>query len=443
MVFSLTSMVDDSMSVGRGSDSDTESTPTADRRTVLKGAAAGGTALSMGLAGCTSILGGGDSGAIKVGSLSDRSGSLAVYGNPMTKATQLAVDQINADGGLLDRDVELLNPDPQSTNQRYKDLARRLILEDNVDLLLGGISSASREAIRPIIDENQQLYFYPALYEGGVCDEYTYLTGPVPTQQIRPLVEYMVNEFGPDCYTLAADYNFGQISALWTRRYLEEFGGNLLDEEFIPLSVSDFGSSINRVQNQDPDWIMSLLVGGNHVQFFKQAESSGLQKPMGSTVQVGASYEHNTLAPPVLEDMHVSFNYVEELPSERNQQFVSNFREQFPNTPYINQHAQSQFMSLLFWKKAVEAAGTVDQEAVNTELEKGISINAPEGDVTIDPKTHHTNHNMHIIRVGDDHSLEFLDTIDNIKPEWLAQRCKLASESTWSDPITQQFTPKL
>lgn len=412
-----------------------------DRRSFVKGTATGGVALSFSLAGCTSSLGG-DSGQIKVGSLSDRSGALAVYGNPMTKATKLAVDQINADGGLLDREVKLVNPDPQSNNQRYKDLARRLILEEEVDVLLGGISSASREAIRPIINENKQLYFYPALYEGGVCDEYTYLTGPVPTQQIRPLVKYMVNEFGSDCYTLAADYNFGQISALWTKRYLEEFGGNLVGEEFIPLSVSNFGSTINRVQNKNPDWIMSLLVGGNHVQFFKQAESTGLEKPMGSTVQVGASYEHKTLAAPVLENMHVSFNYVEELPNDRNQTFVKNFRQKFSDTPYINQHAQSQYTSLKFWQKAVEQAGTVDQKAVNTELEKGPSLNAPEGEIALDPETHHTNHDIHLIRVTKDHSLEFLKTYDNVKPEWLAQRCKLASESTWENPTTKQFLPK-
>lgn len=420
-----------------------ENLATTQRRTFLKETATGGAAISFGLAGCMSTFSGGDEGPIKIGSLSDRSGELAVYGGPMTKATQLAVDQINDDGGLLGRDVKLINPDPQSSNQQYKDLAQKLILEDEVDVLLGGISSASREAIRPIVNENKQLYFYPALYEGGVCDEYTYLTGPVPTQQIRPLVEYMIEEFGPNCYTMAADYNFGQLSALWTRRYLDEFGGNLAGEEFIPLSVSDFGSSINRIQNEDPDWIMSFLVGANHVQFFKEADSTGLKKPMGSSVQVGASFEHKTLSASVLENMHVSFNYVQELKTERNQAFVQEFMDKYPDTEYINQHAQSQYMSLQFWQKAVEQAETVNQKDVGAQLEEGIEIDAPEGDAAIDPSTHHTNHDIHLLRVTQDHSLEEIKTIEGITAEWLAERCELASsESTWENPTSKQLTPE-
>lgn len=413
----------------------------ADRRTFLKGATAGGLVLTTGLAGCTNPVGGGGDEPIKVGSLIDQSGELAVYGNPMANATQLAVDQINENGGLLDRDVELVMEDPQSSNDRYQSMARQLILEENVDVLLGGISSASREAIRPIVDENQQLYFYPALYEGGVCDEYTYLTGPVPPQQIQPLVEYMIDEFGENVYIMAADYNFGQISTLWARQYIEEMGGTVQNNEFVPLSVSDFGSSINRIENQNPDWIMSFLVGANHVQFFKQANSQGLQKPMGSTVQAGASYEHKTLSPPVLQDMHVSFNYLEELDTERNQKFVSNFRDKFPDTEYINQHAQSQYLSIKFWQEAVEQAGTVNQQEVNDQLEEGPEVDAPEGNVALDPETHHTNHDMHIFRVGEDHSLSEVETVEGIQPTWLQERCALASESTWDDPTTEQFTP--
>lgn len=436
-------MLEDDYEQGRGSsEKPRRGNDGWNRRSVLKGAVAGAAVVSTGLAGCTGSLTGGGGGPIRVGSLSDRSGPLAVYGNPMTQATELAVAQINDDDGLLDREVELINPDPQSSNDQYQNLARRLILEDEVDILLGGISSASREAIRPIIDENKQLYFYPALYEGGVCDEYTYLTGPEPTQQIEPLVEFMLDEFGPNVYTLAADYNFGQISALWTERLVDQNNGSLVGEEFIPLSVSDFGSTINRIESENPDWLMSFLVGANHIQFFEQFHSEGLEKPMGSTVQAGASYDHLTLNPPLLTDLYISFNYVEELPGERNEEFVNNFRDMFPDAPYINQHAQSQYMSLMFWRTAVENTDTVEMSEVSAELESGIGIEAPEGDVQIDPATHHTNHDIHILRVDENHELNALQTIEDINPTWLQERCQLASESTWDDPITEQFIPE-
>lgn len=409
------------------------------RRTALK---AGGTALIASFAGCTGLGGGGDGGAIQIGLLADRTGPISVYGVPMTSAAQLWQSEVNDNGGLLDREVEIINPDPQSDNQQYQNLARQLILEDNVDVLMGGITSASREAIREdIVDENQQLYFYPALYEGGVCDEYVYMTGPTPTQQLRPLIDYMVEEFGGNVYTLAADYNFGQISALWADRYVQDNGGSIVGEEFIPLSVGNFGSTIDRVESADPDWIMSLLVGNNHVSFFSQAESSGLQKPMASTVQVGASYEHKTLSPPNLEGMHSAWNYLEELPTDRNQEFVDRFYEMFPETQYINQHAQSQYVSCLLYGAAVEEAGTTDQPEVNDVLESGISVEAPQGTATVDPATHHLAHSITLTRVEEDHSLEFLGTTEGVEPTWLQERCSLASESTWDDPTSEFFQP--
>jgi branched-chain amino acid transport system substrate-binding protein len=410
-----------------------------DRRTALT---AGGVALTASFAGCSGLTGGGGDDVVKVGLLADRTGSISVYGTPMTSAAQLWQSEVNDNGGLLGREVELINPDPQSDNQQYQNLARQLILQDNVDVLMGGITSASREAIRAdIVDENEQLYFYPALYEGGICDEYVYMTGPTPTQQLRPLIDYMTEEFGGDVYTLAADYNFGQISALWADRYVQDNGGSILSEEFIPLSVGDFGSTINRVESADPDWIMSLLVGNNHVSFFDQAESSGLQKPMASTVQIGASYEHKTLSPPNLEGMYTAWNYLEELPTDRNQAFVDKFYNMFPDTQYINQHAESQYISCLLYEAAVKEAGTTNQQDVNSVLESGISVEAPQGTVSVDPETHHLTHDITLTRVQEDHSLEFLGTTESVEPTWLQDRCNLGSDSTWDDPTSEFYQP--
>jgi branched-chain amino acid transport system substrate-binding protein len=399
-------------------------------------------ALTASFAGCSGLTGGGGDDVVKVGLLADRTGSISVYGTPMTSAAQLWQSEVNDNGGLLGREVELINPDPQSDNQQYQNLARQLILQDNVDVLMGGITSASREAIRAdIVDENEQLYFYPALYEGGICDEYVYMTGPTPTQQLRPLIDYMTEEFGGDVYTLAADYNFGQISALWADRYVQDNGGSILSEEFIPLSVGDFGSTINRVESADPDWIMSLLVGNNHVSFFDQAESSGLQKPMASTVQIGASYEHKTLSPPNLEGMYTAWNYLEELPTDRNQAFVDKFYNMFPDTQYINQHAESQYISCLLYEAAVKEAGTTNQQDVNSVLESGISVEAPQGTVSVDPETHHLTHDITLTRVQEDHSLEFLGTTESVEPTWLQDRCNLGSDSTWDDPTSEFYQP--
>jgi len=411
---------------------------TVTRRGFIKNSSTIAAISSVGLAGCL----GDDGDEIVLGDLSPRTGDMSIYGNPMSNAAELAVQEINDDGGLLGRDVVIEAPDPQSDPQVSQDVVSRLIQEENVDALFGMVSSANRESILPIVTENRQLYFYPALYEGGVCNEYTFITGPIPNQNVMPLVDYMVDEFGPDCYVLAADYEFGQISAEWVQRGLDEYGGNMVGEEFFPLDVSDFSSTINNIQQEDPDWIYSLLVGGPHASFFGQAESAGLDYPMGSSVQVGSSYEHRTLEPPQLSNLYASFDYFEELETEQNQAFVDRFYDQHPGTEYINQQAYGQYIAYKLYANAVEEAGTVEQSEVGEALESGISIDGPAGNWEMDPATHHLINSAHIARVEDDHSLEFIDSIDNREPGGFNGECNLDTESTWDDPITTNILPE-
>src|SRR5690606_18863928 len=128
-------------------------------------------------------------------------------------------------------------------NTRFQQMARRLIQSDKVDVIFGGFSSASREAIRPIMGRAGMMYWDNNQYEGGVCDTNTFVTGAVPEQQFSTLIPWMMEKFGKNVYTIAADYNFGQISAEWVRNIVENQGGKMVGEEFIPLSVSQFGQT--------------------------------------------------------------------------------------------------------------------------------------------------------------------------------------------------------
>src|SRR6185312_4560081 len=146
----------------------------------------------------------------------------------------------SGENGVLGRQIELIAPDPQSDNTQFQSLTRRLILQDKVDVIMAGFASAEREAIRPIMHQNKMLYFYNNQYEGGVADKYTFCTGALPEQQIVPVMQYMIKNFGPRIYILAADYNFGQLSAAWTRAMAPLLKASVIGEEFIPLSVSQF-----------------------------------------------------------------------------------------------------------------------------------------------------------------------------------------------------------
>ena len=122
----------------------------------------------------------------------------------------------------MGRPIAMTHLDPQGDNARYQEFARRFLDKDQVDVLIGGETSASREAIRPIVDKHDVPYFYTNQYEGGVCDAREFSTGAIPEQQFSTLIPYMVKTFGPKSYVIAADYNFGQLSAEWNRSILKQ-----------------------------------------------------------------------------------------------------------------------------------------------------------------------------------------------------------------------------
>lgn len=357
---------------------------------------------------------------IKVGMLEDLSGDFSLCGTYKTHAMELAVKEINASGGILGRQVELIAPDCQSDNQRYQEMARKLILEDRVNVIMGAFSSASREAIRPIMDENQTLYFYNNQYEGGVADHYTFCTGAVPEHQVMPLIEYMIENYGPRIYTIAADYNFGQITAQWVEKAAAEYGGEVVGKEFLPLSTSQFSSSIDKIQKANPDVLVVLLTGVTQSSFYGQWAAAGMDVPIATTINIAQGYEHLRFDPPACANMYVTAQFIEELDTPEAQDFVKRFHEMYPDEPYVGMEAAAQYTGMMLYKEAVEKAGTTETEAVIAALESGISYNGPQGKVTIDGATHHAIQDIWIIYSDDKHNISFKKKYDQIVPDWLS-----------------------
>ncbi|ESS05574.1 MAG: amino acid/amide ABC transporter substrate-binding protein, HAAT family [uncultured archaeon A07HB70] len=412
-----------------------------------------GTALAtVGLAGCSGGGGGGGGSAgesgdepITIGVLEDRSGNFALVGDPKHKATLLAIEEINEAGGINGRQIEVFDPDPQSDNQRYKELTERAIQQEDVDVLWAGYSSATRETIRPTIDREDQLYFYTTQYEGGVCDHNVFAVGPTARQQLGAVLPYLVDEYGTDIYTIAADYNFGQLSADWVKVLASENGANVLDEEFIPLSETDFGSVINRIQEADPDFVMSMLVGANHTAFYEQKASAGLEVPIGTSTAMAQGYEHRRLDAPAMSNIFAGVNYMEEIPTTRNTDdggFVDRYFEMWPDAPYLNEEAQTNYFSVYMYKQAVEQAGTTDQEEVKAALESGITYGAPEApegeEIALDGATHHVDHHMWVMRCDDQHNVEAVE--NRVIPEQFLSGT-VGCDLTQEDEETQ-YTPQ-
>ena len=353
---------------------------------------------------------------IKLGSILDTSGIFDAYGTPMDMAMRLAVDEINAAGGLLGMQVEVIAYDTQSDMALYSQYGQQLTRRDQVDVVHGGILSASREAIRQTMRKSRTLYFYNVLYEGGVCDRNIFINGVTPAQQVEALVPYAMGKSGKAVYILAADYNYGQITARWIQKFVADNGGETVGVDFFPLDVSDFGSTIAKIQTVGPDLVIAPLVGGAHLSFFRQWAAAGMKDriPLASTT-MGVGNEHKVLTPEEGNGIMVAYNYSQELDTSANNAFKERWSASYGDSSLIHEIAVSNYQGVMTWAEAVRQAGSPDREAVIAALETGLSIGGPAGTVTVDPKTHHAVLDVHIMEI-EDQGMRVIETLPQRQP---------------------------
>lgn len=378
---------------------------------------------------------------ITVGSILDASGPINIYGLPMIDSTQFAIDDINESGGVLGKSLKLVSIDAQSNNQLYTQYASQLILKDQVAVLMGGITSASREAMRPTVNRYDALYFYNEQYEGGVCDKNVFCTGVTPAQQLGVLVPWGVKEHGKKFYVLAADYNYGHISADWVKVFLKEQGGEAQNVEFIPLDVVDFDSVIRRIELNGPDVVFSLLVGGNHIAFYRQFAAAGLnQKIPVVSPTFGLGNEQVVLSPAEAKGIVVAYPYFQELENPTNEAWVQRWHKRYgADYTYITDSACTVWNGWHLWAKAVNQAGTLEKDKVITALESGLTFDSPEGQIKLDPQSHHVVHTVHLARVNESKGFDIFQTFESIAPKDTMDVCDLIA-----NPDTHtQFAPKI
>ena len=363
---------------------------------------------------------------IVIASMYDLSGGLESSGKPMYDVLRFAVDELNEAGGLLGREIRVVSFDTQTNMQLYAQYAQEAALKNKVAVVHGGITSASREVIRPVLDRYRTLYFYDMPYEGGVCDRNIFIDGLTPAHNTQILVEHGLKTWGKKVYTLAADYNYGQITSDWVKKYVKDSGGEVLGTEFFPLDATSFGSTISKIQAAKPDWIMTVLVGGGPISFYRQFHAAGLagRIPIASTT-FGGGNEQLVLTPEESDGIVVANNYLETLDNPVNTSFLKRFRAKFgADYPPISELTMSSYQGMLLWAAGVKKAGTLERDKLIEALETDITIEAPSGSVTLDPQTHHCVFDVHLASWHDKRPV-LMQTFPQRRPADTAAVCDL------------------
>lgn len=229
--------------------------------------------------------------SVKVGILHSVTGTMAISETGSVQAEKLAIDQINAMGGVLGRKIEYIQEDGASDWPTFAEKSKKLLVNDKVAAVFGCWTSASRKAVLPIFEQYNGMLYYPTFYEGLEQSPNVIYTGQEATQQIISGIDWVTKTKGAKSfYLLGSDYIWPRTSNKIARKHIEKLGLSVVGEEYYPLGHTQFNSVINKIKLKKPDVIYAIVVGGSNVAFYKQLKAAGIdmtkEKPLVLTISV-------------------------------------------------------------------------------------------------------------------------------------------------------------
>jgi urea transport system substrate-binding protein len=333
-----------------------------------------------------------ESGTIKVGILHSLSGTIAIIERSLHNAELLAIEEINAKGGVMGKKIEPVVEDPQSLVQVFAEKAKKLLLEDKVVAVLGCYTSASRQSVLPIFEQYNGVLLYPTLYEAQECSKNCFYTGAVPNQQLDDFVPWILNTLGrKNFYLIGSNYIYPKETNREVKALLQKHGGKLIAEEYAPLGSTEFSTNVNKLASSGADIVFSDLVGDSIVAFYKQFRQFGLTAndipictPITTEQEIAAMGAENAVG------HYTSFNYFQSVDTPENKTFVERYKAKYGKDVVTNAVMEAAYFQTYFLAQAIEKVKSTEADALIFEGLPGQQFQAPQGKVKIDEKNHHT-----------------------------------------------------
>ncbi|CAG9184604.1 substrate-binding protein [Cupriavidus pampae] len=351
---------------------------------------------------------------IRIGVAVGLSGANSVVAPAVVQSSQLAVEEINAAGGILGRKVELEIVDDASGAVGAQKAFDTLVFQKKVSAVIAMETSAARNAALPVINKGKVPYIYTSFYEGRSCNNWMYVNGWVPEQQVAPVVDYFVKAKNAKTFFLVGnDYAFGRGMLDFTKKYIERQGGKVVGEEYLPIDGSDWTTVVSKIRAAKPDALISATAGGApNVSLAKQIKGAGLTLPYGNlAIDEGTAKTMGDVA----EGLYMSASYLTSIESAENKKFMAAMQKKFGadlKTP--NELSEPQYEAFYLFKAAAEKAGSIDAAKVTKALGE-VSFSGPRGTVQMN-KSRHTPLSMRLGQVQANGSIKILETFANVDP---------------------------
>ncbi|MDR2113972.1 MAG: urea ABC transporter substrate-binding protein, partial [Bifidobacteriaceae bacterium] len=328
---------------------------------------------------------------IKIGFVNSLSGTMAISEKTVSDALHLATKQINAAGGVLDKQLEVVAEDGASEPTVFAEKAEKLISSDCVAAVFGGWTSASRKAMLPVFEEKNSLLFYPVQYEGLEASPNIFYTGATTNQQIIPGMDYLAAEGKKKLFLVGSDYVFPRTANKEIVAYAAANGIEIVGEEYAPLGHTDFSTIVTKLKSSGADSVFNTLNGDSNVAFFKEYKNAGLKADTLPVISVSiAEEEVGGIGVENIVGQLTAWNYYQTVDSETNKKFVEEFKAEYGDDRVTSDPMEAAYTSLFLWKAMVEKADSFEVEAVQKAAD-GVSFEAPEGKVTVNGKNHHVS----------------------------------------------------
>ena len=351
---------------------------------------------------------------IKIGIPVGLSGANSVVAPSVVQAAELAVDEINATGGILGKKVVLEVADDGSGAAGAQKAFDSLIFQKKVNVLITMETSAARNAGLPIVSRGKTPFIYTSFYEGRSCNKYMYINAWVPDQQVASVVDYFSKNFKAKTFFLiGSDYAFGRGMLEFTRAYIEKKGGKVVGEEYLPMDGSDWTAIISKLKASGADALITSTAGGApNVTLTKQLRAAGIKIPYGNLgVDEGTAKSMGSDA----EGIYVAGSYYTNIDSPRNKQFLAAMQKKFGadlKTP--NDLSVPEYEAVWAYKLAAEKAGSVEADKILPFLGQ-VAVDGPRGTIKMD-KQRHAALTMYMGQVQKDGSIKLLETFKDVDP---------------------------
>jgi branched-chain amino acid transport system substrate-binding protein len=358
---------------------------------------------------------------VKVGVIADQTGALSPLGGAQANTATLVVDEINASGGLLGHRVELLIEDSATDDAKAAAAAAKLVQDDHVAVLLGGIFSSTREAIKePAVMEGETLYIYPEQYEGQEHHPLLFCTGAVPAQQVEPLIPWVMQHIGARTFYLpSADYIWPHVMNRKVHEVASANGGRIVGEEYFPVDHADWSETVGRINDSGADVVFNTTVPPGCIPFLEALYESGFTKRGGRVLTT--YFDENLVA--ALPSEHVEglygcIDYYQSVSDPFSRQLLGRYNARFPRGPQFSAGSGStgMYRGLKLWEAAVTEAGSLEQAAVVAALDHAKLAAGPGGPARMVPGQHHVRLNVYIAQVRDS-TLEVVESLGAIDPK--------------------------